>query len=462
MTTNRRNRSTSLTERHQDPALVVGSFQGDVAVVQAQTGARLWHEHTGRKLATLAQDGARFYAAPGVLHALQRQAQRLLGDQKRAYLLQRLREEAAVPTVLTGRRLEDGSLVWTYTDWSLTGPLRLAVDGNTLLAGLNSPHGRGEAMPSIYALDTASGRVLWTTPESSHGSFDSVIDTGGGRALVRLARGSQLQDLQVLETRTGRELWRTEHGSLTCLPFPQGRLVAQQQPAGSLPGSMLTVLRAEDGSQLSRFPLSGKLQLFTDGGVAYSASTSTDPGQAWVAAMDTTTGEGDVWRTDGVLAHTLALDGGQLYYAGVRRAPHAPLRPAALAEVGALDVHTGRQLWAWHSPHDTAALLRLWGTRTPAMLLDSAKKSWATIADALADPRQRTVTLRRELQIGQWRHPYTLHGSINALWLEAWDGLVYVGTQLGLFALNEADGTLKWHGLPDLDLSFLTPALPPR
>ena len=134
------------------------------------------------------------------------------------------------------------------------------------------------------------------------------------------------------------------------------------------------------------------------------------------------------WRAERVLAHSMALDGDQLYYAGVRHDPHLPPSPSAIAEVGALDVHTGTRLWTWYSPRNTAELLQLWGTRTPAMLVDSAKKSWATITNALADPRQRTtVTLRRELYVGQWRHTYTLHGSINALWLEARDGLVYVG-----------------------------------
>jgi hypothetical protein len=134
MATESHNRSTNPSDRHRIPALVVGSWQGDVGVVQAQTGARLWHQQTGRKLATLAQDGARYYLAPGVSHALQRQAQHLRGDRTRAHLRQRLQEQAAAPTALTGRRLEDGSLVWTYTDWSLTGPLRLAVDVHTFIS----------------------------------------------------------------------------------------------------------------------------------------------------------------------------------------------------------------------------------------------------------------------------------------------------------------------------------------
>ncbi len=455
--------SRSPIERHESGTLVVGSWQGGVAVVQAQTGAYLWRQQTGRRLATVAQDGNRFYLAPGPLHSLERQARHLISDRARAHLLQRLREDAAVPTVLTARRLNDGALLWTQSDWRLTGPLRLAVDGTSVLASLNSPPGRVVSVPAITALDTASGRMLWTTPEYPHGPLESVIQTGGGRVLVNLAGGTvQPSVLQVLETQTGRELWRTERGSQSRLSFPHGTLVAQQQPAGDLPGSVLTVLRAEDGSQLSQVPIDGTLQLFTDDGVAYAARTLPSPGQAWVTAVDTTYGAKELWRADGVLAHTLAVDEDQLYYAGVRQDPHVRSTPAGLAEVGALDVHTGTKLWTWHSPHTTAELLQLWGTRTPAMLLASAKKWRVTLSDALTDPHQRKSRLLRELHGGHWRYPYTLHASINALWLEARDGLVYVGTWIGLFALDGKDGTLRWHGVPDLDLSFVTPALPPR
>jgi outer membrane protein assembly factor BamB len=53
-----------------------------------------------------------------------------------------------------------------------------------------------------------------------------------------------------------------------------------------------------------------------------------------------------------------------------------------------------------------------------------------------------------------------LHGANNALWLAARDGLVFVGTQLGLFALETSDGRLRWHALPTTDLSFIDPGLP--
>ena len=192
-------------------------------------------------------------------------------------------------------------------------------------------------MPAITALDTASGRMLWTTPEYPHGPLESVIQTGGGRVLVNLAGGTvQPSVLHVLETRTGRELWRTERGSQSRLSFPHGTLVAQQQPAGDLPGSVLTVLRAEDGSQLSQVPIDGTLQLFTDDGVAYAARAFPGPGQAWVTAVDTTDGERELLALlRGCLRTRLRVDEDQLYYAGVRQDPHVVAStPAGLAGGG--------------------------------------------------------------------------------------------------------------------------------
>lgn len=69
--------------------------------------------------------------------------------------------------------------------------------------------------------------------------------------------------------------------------------------------------------------------------------------------------------------------------------------------------------------------------------------------------------LWREMTEGQWRHPWQLHGAMNANWLAARWGIVFLGTWLGLFALDARDGRLLWHALPTLDLSYETPALAP-
>jgi outer membrane protein assembly factor BamB len=180
--------------------------------------------------------------------------------------------------------------------------------------------------------------------------------------------------------------------------------------------------------------------------------------------VDAAGGGTQLWRAVGVQADTLALDSGRVYYACIHTDPRLPQRRDKIAEVGALDAGTGAHLWSWGTPTDTAALLQLWGLRTPAMLADAAKKSWRRVAAILAYPRprqSRRQVLRSEFKAGQWRQPYGLHSANNALWLEAQDGLVFVGTRLGLFALAGDDGHLRWHAVPDVDLSFVEPALPP-
>jgi outer membrane protein assembly factor BamB len=54
-----------------------------------------------------------------------------------------------------------------------------------------------------------------------------------------------------------------------------------------------------------------------------------------------------------------------------------------------------------------------------------------------------------------------LHDGINANNLAARWGIVFLGTWLGLFALDAATGRLLWHALPTVDLSFMDPALAP-
>ena len=86
------------------------------------------------------------------------------------------------------------------------------------------------------------------------------------------------------------------------------------------------------------------------------------------------------------------------------------------------------------------------------MLAHSVKKSSVVFASRLANPEprvRRLRALRSEFKAG------------SGLWLEARDGLVFVGTRLGLFALVGSSGHLRWHALPDVDLSFVEPALPP-
>lgn len=460
MVTSSSQHQSDSSELRPKPALVVGSWQGDVGVVRAETGAVQWRRQTGRELGTLAQDGTRFYVPLGLPLSLHEDRHRATTPAKRERVDRRVEEAEAQPSSLECRRLVDGRLLWVKADWSFKGRLHVEVDGDTVLVASNRPT-QPPDVEQIQALDQKTGVLRWSVlgNETPVGHV-RLLAAGGGRTF--LLNGTAPLPIQVVESQTGRALWSAARAPVSLLSQPHSALVANRQQRRDQEAEVV-VLHAEDGTEANRIPIGEqRLHLFTDTGIAYVSSH--DYAHPWVAALDATGAGGERWRTEGIRADTLAVDSGRVYYACLHDDPHRPRHRDKIAEVGALESETGRPLWSWRSPGDTAALLRLWGLRTPAMLVDATKKSWRTVDSLLTNPGpkvSRWRALRSEFKVGQWRRPYALHGANNALWLEARDGLVFVGTRLGLFALSGDDGHLRWHAVPDIDVSFVAPALPP-
>jgi outer membrane protein assembly factor BamB len=442
------------------PALVVGSWQGDVGVVSAETGAVHWRRQTGRELGTLAQDGTRFYVPLGVPLSLHEERHRATTPAQRERVHHRAMEAEAQPSPLECRHLIDGRSLWVKDDWSLKGRLHVEVDGGMVLVA-SDRSARPSEVEQIQALDQETGALRWSVlgNETPMGQV-RLLAAGGGRTF--LFNGTVPVPFQVVESQTGRELWSVAEPPVSLLSQPHSALVAMVQNRRDQEAECI-VLHAEDGTEANRIPFGRlRLHLVTDTGIAYVSSD--DDAHPWVAAVEALGAGSEQWRTQGIRADALALDSGRVYYACLHDDPHMPRHRDKVAEVGALDSETGRPLWSWRSPGDTGALLRLWGLRTPAMLVDATKKSWRTVDALLASPDYRATrwrVLRSEVKYGQWRRPYALHGANNALWLEARDGFVFVGTRLGLFALSGEDGQLRWHAVPDIDVSFVAPALPP-
>src|SRR5262249_51093173 len=139
---------------------------------------------------------------------------------------------------------------------------------------------------------------------------------------------------------------------------------------------------------------------------------------------------------------------------------HAQVDAATgIGMVGALEAQSGRALWQWRTPRDTAKLLALWGRRAPRLLAVGVARSAITLTAALARD-VRGQELLGEVRSGQWRHPEALHTAVNAMWLVADGEMLFLGTRLGVFALGAQSGGLRWHALPTMDLSFCEPALP--
>jgi outer membrane protein assembly factor BamB len=347
------------SELRPKAALVVGSWQGDVGVVRAESGAVQWRRQTGRELGTLAQDGTRFYVSLGLPLSLHEDRHRATTPAKQERVDRRAEEAEAQASPLECHRLVDGKLLWVKDDWRLKGRLHVEVDGDTVLVASNRS-ARPPDVEQILALDRKTGALRWSvlgneTPEG----HVRLLAAGGGRTF--LLNGTVPVPFQAVESQTGRELWSAVWPPVSLLSQPHSALVATIQHRRDQEAEVI-LLHAEDGTEANRIPIGGqRLHLFTDTGIVYISSD--DDSHPWVAAVEASGTGGERWRTEAIQADTLALDSGRVYYACLHDDPHGPHHRDKVAEVGALESETGRPLWSWRSPGDTAVLLRLWGLR---------------------------------------------------------------------------------------------------
>ncbi|HKW22503.1 MAG TPA: hypothetical protein VJO13_14055, partial [Ktedonobacterales bacterium] len=119
-------------QREMTPRLMVGSWAGEAAVVEARTGRVCWLRRTRRQLGTFALDGETAFIAVGysldMFHRLPRTPQGAEWD--------RIAAQLDAPAHLEARRASDGALLWTYADWNIGGSLHTATnDGVVIAAG---------------------------------------------------------------------------------------------------------------------------------------------------------------------------------------------------------------------------------------------------------------------------------------------------------------------------------------
>ena len=453
------------SDQDTTPRIMVGTVNGALAVVEARTGKACWLRRTGRQIGTHALDADAAYFAPSysleMFHRLSRTPQGSEWEELAAQL--------DAPAQLMALRASDGALLWTYADWKIGGHVRVVTDAGVVVAAGGGQFGSEAA--TMYAIDAATGARLWMAEGSAaSGGIDRIITACGGRVYVHLAGDYGI--VTALDIRTGERLWRRQWHSIG--PFsPDGALIAEQRMAyGETSGwtGHLTLISAADGAELSNIPLSGSVHVVTDDGIGYLKAID-DMRDPWIAAINARTGE-ELWRAPGIIADYLAFDGGILYYSRLQMQER-------IVEIGALDATTGERLWQWRTPANLTELLHLWGPRhMPLMLWDSTNRIASVLGAILGQkhpiaqavrgrsmrgkkPSPRRYALRHEFHHGQWRHPWQLHNANNANWLAARWGIVFLGTWLGLFALDARDGRLLWHALPTLDLSFVPPALAP-
>lgn len=481
-----RNRATdasgdAVNQRETTPRLMVGSWAGEVAVVEARTGRVCWLRRTRSHLGTFALDGQATYLAPDGALAVENRLQAIRDNFEK---FQRLAAHPDVPTQLEARRASDGVLLWTRVHPKIKGQLHLEAEDGVVVA--STPRHFAADVPPIQVLEGITGKLLWQVEgKNAHWSSDCLVAVRGGRIFARL--GDHLdEDVTALDLRTGQPLWQRAWHTQWIFS-PNGALIGEQRTYYEYHdhSGVIALIDTRDGTEVSSFPTDGVIRHLTDDGVAY-IDGNTYEDATWIAAVNARTGE-ELWRTSDVPHYQLAFDGAILSY---RRG----IPEKGNVEIGALDATTGERLWQWRSPGSLSELLRLWGAqRIPMMLWDSTEKSVATIREIVwqpwfhlrrppsryrVPPRQQTLTARlhdirrelamnigwplwHELQWGPWRRPWQSHGAMNADWLAVRWGIVFLGTWLGLFALDAASGRLLWHALPTIDLSYIDPAFAP-
>jgi outer membrane protein assembly factor BamB len=479
-----RNRATDASsgpESQHDtiPRLMVGSWAGEVAVVEARTGRVCWQRRTKRERGMFAMEGEVAVSVSGMPFAVRKRIDS-------ARLAEAIRRQIHIaqettPAQVEARRASDGALLWTYTHPKVRRRLYFASDAGTVVSA-SDRHVDADA-PTMQAFDAMTGALLWERKgQSGQESIVTLRAARGERIYTSL--NDSFERITALDIRSGRPLWERRLSDYWVLSR-SGALIGEQRQDYDHPAAAIALMNARDGSDLSSFPTDGVIRHLTDGGIAYIGGNTYEDA-TWIAAVNARTGE-ELWRTPDVPHYQLALDGAILCY--LRGIPEK-----GNVEIGALDATTGERLWQWRSPGSLGELLRLWGPgRMPLMLWDSTEKSVATLAAIVGrpwfhlrrppsrlrvPPRQQTLAARlhdirqeiasnvgwplwHEVQWGHWRHPWQLDSAMNANRMAARWGMVFLGTWLGLFALDATSGRLLWHALPTIDLSDVDPALAP-
>ncbi len=430
-----------------DDSLVVVSRYGTIWKLDARTGKTLWQHVSNERVGSLIHTGDTIYFASYVLRPTRKEIDpppniSLKAMPSHLYI-------SAEPAYITTLRASDGKVLWKRKGWRMHAGPYVALDGDLLITNSLDPE-IGERVISGIDMHTGETRLIYHAAKVLEPSQE-LVAVRAGRVYLRSGSSGRYfdQQLHVLDAQTGKEVWRRERVDTQLTFSPSGKLLSVANGTQTDMKRRRLILNAADGSVVAETPDNDPLLALTDDGVTYVVRNPQSNYKRQIVALRAD-GSTELWCVTSLdFGITQATDTA-LYYGYLTQ-------PRELAEVGAHDPLTGKRLWRWRSPGNIITLLLLWGRRIPDM-----------IAFALSEARRSLVYSRehhdrgvfmREVIRGQWRRPWALIGHIQ---LTVGKERVYVGTNLGIFALNARTGRRLWHELPTRDLSVVAPALHPE
>jgi outer membrane protein assembly factor BamB len=454
--------------------ILVGAMGGIVALLRAETGALVWRRKAAQPWLALAHGGDVVYTSSWSGQSWRPPA--LLRREALDHPHRNQRVVEIEPARVEARWASDGALLWQKSDWGLVALAQMAPQGNKVLVA--SRHVAGDH--TLYALDAQTGAVVWTRNHASHemdapeqpGTTQRLVAASAGRVylmvysgLLGSPGGPPAQRLQVLEAASGRELWsRDLHiaGAQTAevVFSPNGELLAEVARAQG-GRSILTILSASDGVPVGTITLTQESRVcgLSDSGIAYVA---TYAGMSWRLSALRSADGAELWRTADATPNAVLCAPDVIVSS--YRVQRDTTGSDVSKEVRAFDAQTGAALWQWRTPANPRELSRLCRTRVPEVVVAGARQAGAYIAYNFASARQernpwRIVSMiHREISVGLWRRPHV----VELARLTSGLGTVYLGTRLGLFALDAKQGRLVWYALPNTDLSNIDPAISPN
>lgn len=444
--------------------VLIVSAHGTLWMLDAANGSILWRYVTGGRVGRVVYAEDTVYV-PVVAHQV------VLASQERLRamgLLPPEREMRPVPRVgasqswLLALDAESGTVRWEQSGWSSAPHGDVFLDDGVLITDVLGAD-IGERVVSGH--DASTGASRWTPDLGRPGGLTQRLLTArNGYVFVYTDNGERgpgrSHTVDLLDAHTGRVLRQRAAGNYLTALSPDGRY--EVSPADHPPESRQPVplMRLSDGTTAGTIP-PGTGMLGIDGSVAYVTASYLTPYQSPGLSTWHITNGAEIWhtaiepyrpdltqgRTMDLLSGRLAVAEQTLYLGRVDRHLHA--------EAIALDKPTGRILWRWHSPGNYLTLLPIWGRETPRIVLRAVRQFLRLFGESVS--RCSPWPVWQEIRYGAWRHPGALL-TTTGMTLSADDQHVYVGTPLGIFALDARTGKRAWHLLPTVTIARVYPS----